>query len=144
MKTLTNMVGIEKASQIYRRLYDKVGYDMVVKFIHPAADEFKACEDTFKCLKDYFKPLMVESARSGVHEYEIVEDTDEVFQFNVTYCTWHEIAKEFGHPYLGYPSTCYGDETYFPRMAAELGLWWRRTGTLCTGAPACDFRFERR
>ena len=62
---------------------------------------------------------------------------------NYKYCVFREVANEFGDPYLCYPSSCYYDEVWIPRFATEGGWKFKRTGTLATGAPVCDFRLER-
>ena len=36
---------------------------------------------------------------------------------------------------------CAGDDVMYAGLCPQLR--WLRTGTLATGAPACDFRFER-
>ena len=85
---------------------------------------------------------MAANVRAGLHEMEVVEDSTRALAFNVTYCAWHEVAKEFGDPYLCYPSTCYGDEVSIPMVLDRVGYRFSRRGTLATAAPVCDFRFE--
>lgn len=142
MKALVGIIGMEKASDIYCRVWDKMAYDLVAS-MYPSVEEFKACGDAFECFKEYAKALNTTNERDGLHEIEIMEDTDDVFAFNVKYCVWHEVAKRFGDPYLCYPSSCYGDEVFFPEVCAQAGFRFKRTGTLATGASVCDFKFER-
>lgn len=142
MKALADMVGMERASDIHRRVWDKTAYDLMASMF-PSVEELKVCGDAFKCFKEYMKNFNAVNERAGLHEIEIAEDTDDVFVCNYKYCAWHEIAREFGDPYLCYPSFCYGDEVFFPRMCAEAGWRFKRAGTLATGAPVCDFTFER-
>lgn len=143
IRVLVDMVGIQRASEIHRKILDKIAYEFMASMF-PSVEALKACGDPFKSFKEYFKAFNTANERAGIHEVKIVEDTDDVFAFNVEYCIWHEVAKEFGDPYLCYPSTCYGDEVFFPRMCAQAGFCFRRNGTLATGAPVCDFGFERR
>lgn len=143
IKSLADMVGMEKASEIHLRIMDIMGYDLIASMF-PSIEEFKACGDIFECLKEYTKAHKAANERAGTHNAEIGEDSDKVFEFNVKYCALQAIAAEFGNPYLCYPSNCYGDEVFFPKVCAEAGLKFRRTGTLATGAPVCDFRFERK
>jgi hypothetical protein len=142
MKALADVLGMERASEVYRRIWDRKAYDFM-KSGFPSIEEFKACGDAFKSFKEYFKAANAANERAGLHEVEIVEDTDDVFVCNYRYCAWREVANEFGDPYLCYPSSCYSDEAWLPRFATEGGWKFKRTGTLATGAPVCDFRFER-
>jgi hypothetical protein len=142
MKALADMLGMERASEVYRRIWDRTAYDLMTP-LYPSVEEFKACGDAFKSYKEYMKACYAASQRAGLHEVEIAEDTDDVFVYNLKYCAWREVAKEFGDPYLCYPLSGYSDEAWMPRFATEGGWKFKRTGTLATGAPVCDFRFER-
>jgi hypothetical protein len=142
MKALADMLGMERASEVYRRIWDRTAYDLSTSGF-PSVEEFKACGDVFKSFKKYWKAANAANERAGLHEVEIVEDTDDVFVCNYKYCVWREVANEFGDPYLCYPASCYPDEVWLPRFATEGGWEFKRTGTLATGAPVCDFRFER-
>ena len=142
MKALADMLGMERASEVFRRVCDRTAYDMSMA-VMPSIEEFKACGDAFKSFKEYFKAGNAANERAGLYEVETVEDTDDVFVYNIKYCVWREVANEFGDPYLCYPSSCYGDEVWMPRFSREGGWEFKRTGTLTTGAPFCDFRFER-
>jgi hypothetical protein len=141
MKVLADMVGMEKAQKILGWVMEEtVDERMAVSFV--PTERFMGCKDPFAGFVEYFKAFSDASEREGVHEIEVKEDTDDVFAFDVTYCAWYEIAKAFGDPGLGYPS-CYNDDVFYPKASAQLGFRYTRTGTLCFGAPVCDFRFER-
>ena len=142
MKALAEMLGMERASEVYRRILDRIAYDYITVAM-PSIEEFKACGDAFKSFKEYFKAGNAANEHAGLYEVEIAEDTDDVFVYNIKYCAWREVANEFGDPYLCYPASCYSDEAWMPRFATEGGWEFKRTGTLATGAPVCDFRFER-
>jgi len=142
MKSLADMLGMERASEVYRRIWDRTAYDLMTS-VFPSVEEFKACGDAFKSFKEYYKANDATNERAGLYEVEIVEDADDVFVCNYKYCLWSELAKEFGDPYLCYPANCYLDEVWIPRFATEGGWEFKRTGTLATGAPVCDFRLER-
>jgi hypothetical protein len=141
-KALADMLGMERASEVYRRIWDRTAYDFMTT-LHPSIEELKACGDAFKAFKEYMKALDAANGRAGLYEVEIAEDSDDVFVCNYKYCVWREIANEFGDPYLCYIANCYTDEAWQPRFAGEGGWEFKRTGTLATGAPVCDFRFER-
>jgi hypothetical protein len=143
MKALADMLGMERASEVFRRIWDRTTYDFLMTSGFPSVEEFKACGDAFKSFKEYYKAGDAANERAGLCEVEIVEDTDDVFVFNYKYCAFREVANEFGDPYLCYPAYCYNDEVWLPRFATEGGWEFKRTGTLATGAPVCDCRFER-
>jgi hypothetical protein len=142
MKVLADAMGMDEASATFMGVWDRVAYD-VMRPIFPTVDELNACGDAFECMKEWIKVFHAANERSGVYETEMVEDSLDVFAFNFTYCTHHEVAKELGDPYLCYPTSCYPDEVIWPRMGLEAGWRFSRSGTLATGAPVCDFRLER-
>jgi hypothetical protein len=141
MKALVDLEGMERAVEIQCRLLDMTMYELMVP-IFPSMEDYKACGNYFEAFKEYSKASYDANISTGLHKMEIVEDTDSVLAFNITYCAWHEVAKEFGDPYLCYPSTCYGDEAYIPRALDGSGCRFKRSGTLATGSAVCDFRFE--
>jgi hypothetical protein len=141
MKALAEMVGMEKASGIHRKVFDRSGFDLAASMF-PSVEDFRACGDVFASFKKYSRASQEANERAGIHRVEITEDTDTSFVFTVTYCAFHEVALEFGNAYLCYPSSCYGDEVFFPEICIRAGLRFTRTGTLATGATVCDFRFE--
>ncbi len=142
MKALADMMGMEKASEVHRKLWDNTAYELMAS-VFPSVGDVQACGDFLECFKEYMNAMNAANVRAGLHEVEIGEDTDDVFQVNYKYCAWHEVAKEFGDANLCYPSSCYPDEAWLPRYCAQAGIQFKRTGTLATGAPVCDFRFER-
>ena len=141
MKSLADMVGMDKASGIHKRAFDRSGYDLAASMF-PTVEDFRACGDVFACFKKYIRASQKANERAGIHRVTITEDSDTVLAFSVTYCAFHTMAVEFGNAYLCYPSSCYGDEVFFPKICLEAGLSFTRTGTLATGAKVCDFRFE--
>jgi hypothetical protein len=83
-------------------------------------------------------------AQKGLEEAPVVQDEEDVFQLNVTYCAWAEVARALGNPYYCYYSTCYGDKVFFPDLCRKAGFEFERKGTLAQDAPFCDFRFVRK
>lgn len=64
---------------------------------------------------------------------------DEVLGFDVCACRFVQLTTRLGRPYLA-PMFCRADSVMFDRPDAPATL--RRTTTLATGGPRCDFRFE--
>jgi hypothetical protein len=141
MRVLADMVGMERAKKALGQLMEDTAFERVGAMFVPV-ERFLECEDPFAGFREYIRAFNDATAREGVQEIRMKEDTDAVFAFDITYCAWHQMAKAFGDPELCYPS-CYNDEAFYPKAGAQLGYRFTRTGTLVSGAPACDYRFER-
>jgi hypothetical protein len=143
-KVMAETMGLERASQLRRAFSAQISIPVFEEMFAPA-DVFLQCGkgDFLPPFKQYYGALMDAMAEKGLEQAEVVEDTEDVFQLNVTYCAWAEVAKEMGNPAYCYYSTCYGDEVFFPHLVAQAGFAFERQGTLALGAPACDFRFTR-
>jgi hypothetical protein len=72
-------------------------------------------------------------------DYEVVKQTPDAFEVNVTRCRYAEFYKELGAPELGILLTCGADfalaEGYGPNVQLT------RTQTIMQGASHCDFRY---
>ena len=75
-------------------------------------------------------------------EIEVLERSEQAFDFNVTRCRYAEMYRALGIPELGAVFSCNRDgaliEGFNPDVAFE------RTQTIMEGAPYCDFRYRRR
>jgi hypothetical protein len=138
---MARAVGEEKALEIQMQVAESVAAELMA-FIFPTTDELNACGDPFVAFKEYMKAGNVASVAAGVHEVETVEDTPDVYRFNVTYCAFHSIPDEAGWGAACLPS-CYGDDLFFPTVCTPIGARFVRTGTLARGDKVCDFCFER-
>lgn len=141
MQALTNRLGRERAIQLLKHLAETTAEKQIAAMF-VSVDALAAQPNCFGSFKAYFKALHAAAVREGTHQLEIKEENDRVFAFDIKYCVWHEIAKEFGDAGLAY-SACQGDDVFYPRAGARLKFRYTRTGTLATGAPVCDFRYER-
>jgi L-2-amino-thiazoline-4-carboxylic acid hydrolase len=143
VKALSAVVGPVRAAQIYKRALDEQLFPVLASAF-PTLEDFCACgEDPFAAVRTYMRAMVAADSRNGFHTAEIVEDSDKVFAYNITYCAQCQMAEEFGDRELCYPRNCYGDEVFLPRVLEGTGVVFRRTGTLATGAKVCDFRFEK-
>lgn len=77
--------------------------------------------------------------RGGALEMEIIEQSAEVFAFNVTRCRYAEMYKALGIPELGALFSCDRDATMIEGFSPDIGF--ERTQTIMGGASHCDFRF---
>lgn len=143
-KVMAETMGMEKAAQLRNELSHTISIPVFEDMFAPP-EVFVQCGDGdfLPPFKKYYAAMMDAMARRGLEEAQVVQDTEDVFQMNVTYCAWAEAAKVFGNPHYCYYSTCYGDEVFFPHLCAKVGFKFERNGTLAQGAPVCDFRFTR-
>jgi predicted hydrocarbon binding protein len=139
VKAMADIVGKDKASSILRRSFDNE-VDITAP-IYPPPEDFKACGDGFVAFSKYIKQKFTAS-HVNASELDIVEDSPRALVVNVKYCPHCEVAKKLGDPSLCYSMSCYWEEVYMSKALPELGALFKRTGTLSTGAPVCDFRFE--
>lgn len=147
MKVLADMAGMDKAKAIITEVFEKTEEKLSKKnfivnmFLIPVK-ELKACKDRFVSFKDFTKATETAAIQERFHEAEFVEDTNDTFGFDVKYCAAHAVAKEYGNPAWCFP-WCELDDVVYPKVGAELGFRYKRTGSLATGASKCDFRYER-
>jgi len=74
-------------------------------------------------------------------QYEMIAQSSDVFDFNVTKCAYAAYYKTLGEPELGYLFVCDMDRA----MAEGLGsdLEFKRSQTIMQGGAYCDFRYRR-
>jgi hypothetical protein len=138
---MAKVVGKEKALELQMEIAEKIACD-VMSNMFPSVEELDATEDAFLASNRYLKAMFEANKRAGIHDYEIVEDSWDAFQANVTYCAFQAIPEEVG---LGEAclASCRCDEIFLPEYCAQIGACFKRKSTLARGADMCDFRFER-
>jgi hypothetical protein len=72
-------------------------------------------------------------------DYDVLKQTPEAFEVNVTGCRYAEFYKELGVPELGFLLTCSADFKMADGYGADVEL--KRTQTIMQGAKYCDFRY---
>ena len=72
-------------------------------------------------------------------DYEVIKQTPEAFEVNVTGCRYAEFYKKLGVPELGFLLTCSADFAMVDGYGANVQL--KRTQTIMQGASHCDFRY---
>lgn len=75
-------------------------------------------------------------------QMDVLEQTDEAFNFNVTRCRYAEMYQALGIPELGTLLSCNRDFALIEGFNPQIGL--TRTQTIMEGAPHCDFRFTQK
>jgi len=138
---MTEITGKEKAVAIHREAMDKIAGPMN-DIIEPSVDQFQQMEDPFKAYRDYLMAFFVAEKNAGLHDYEVIEDSDKAIAINVTYCAFCEIPRLCGIVEACDPG-CYSDEVFFPGYLEPLGMRFVRTKTLAREGDCCDFRWEK-
>jgi hypothetical protein len=78
--------------------------------------------------------------RDGALEVELLEASDEKFDFNVTRCRYAEMYKEMGLGRIGHLLSCNRDGTFCEGYDPNITL--QRDQTIMAGAPCCTFRYS--
>jgi hypothetical protein len=78
-------------------------------------------------------------AAGDAMNYEVVKQTPDAFEINVTECRYAKFYKEIGAPELGFLLTCGADFPMAEGFGADVQL--TRTQTIMQGASHCDFRY---
>ena len=75
----------------------------------------------------------------GALEMEVLEATDEKFDFNITRCRYAETYREMGLAKIGHLMSCNRDGTFCQGYDPKIRL--ERKQTIMEGAPCCTFRY---
>ena len=86
-----------------------------------------------------FKKRFYSPSYQIVQTHDIVEDTDTVFQMNVTECLVAKIYIDAGAGDIGYAHHCYGDYSGAKGFNSKIKLV--RDKTLIQGHDCCNFRY---
>ena len=78
----------------------------------------------------------------GALDVEVLKQTSEAFEFNVTGCRYAEFYRELGELELGFLLSCGHDFAQAQGLSPDLEL--TRTQTIMQGAGHCDFRYRLR
>ena len=78
-------------------------------------------------------------AAGGALDYDVIKQTPDAFEVNVTGCRYAQFYQAMGVPELGFLLTCSADFSLAEGYGA--GVQLTRTQTLMQGASHCDFRY---
>jgi hypothetical protein len=81
-------------------------------------------------------------SRSGALQLRILDQNEDVLNFDVTECRYAELYRGLGIEELGSILSCGRDATFIEGFNQEIVL--ERKHTILQGSPACDFRFSKR
>jgi len=74
-------------------------------------------------------------------EYEVVKESPDAVELNVTRCRYAEFYEKIGAPELGFLLTCSGDMDFFHAEGFGANARLTITQTIMQGASHCDFRY---
>jgi L-2-amino-thiazoline-4-carboxylic acid hydrolase len=80
-------------------------------------------------------------ARDDALDYQIIEQSQDAFAFDVKRCAYAEFYKALGEPELGFLLVCTADFATAEGFGSDVTL--TRTQTIMQGADHCDFRYRR-
>ncbi|MDR1084033.1 MAG: L-2-amino-thiazoline-4-carboxylic acid hydrolase [Deltaproteobacteria bacterium] len=72
-------------------------------------------------------------------ETNVLDQSEDRFDYNVTYCAYAEMYQKTGLKELGFILSCNRDLAFIEGFAPDIEL--KRTKTLMEGADFCDFRY---
>jgi hypothetical protein len=101
--------------------------------------EFRAKEDHEPDLKD-FADLLPLWKMDGALEMDVLEESPDRLEFNVTRCRYSEVYKEMGLGDIGHLLSCNRDGDFCIGYNPKMEL--TRTQTIMKGASHCDFRYR--
>jgi len=87
-----------------------------------------------------FSSSMGAWTKDGALEIEVVEQSEEIYAFNVTRCRYAEMYRDLGLPELGATLSCNRDGTLIEGFNA--GVEFERSQTIMSGADHCDFVYR--
>ena len=87
-----------------------------------------------------FRALLPQWQAGGALEMEMLEETPQNVNFNVTRCRYAEMYKEMGLGHIGHLLSCNRDGTFCEGY--DPSIQFERTQTIMNGASHCDFRYS--
>lgn len=130
VKAFQAELGEERANQIVRKALDSVARQtaQAIDFLFDGTPAEKIAAAF---------PI---SAADDALDVEIIKQTSNAFDCNVTGCRYADFFRQLGEPDLGFLLACSDDFA----LAPALDLEFTRTHTIMQGAGHCDFRFRVR
>ncbi|MCF8032362.1 MAG: L-2-amino-thiazoline-4-carboxylic acid hydrolase [Desulfarculaceae bacterium] len=134
------------AAPIIRAFAEKLGTEEALAILQPVIEDLahqsgKAAAELVggDSVGHFVTALEAWSAGDG-YQFDVVKQTDDAYEWNVTHCAYADMYARLGMADLGYQLSCARDfamvEGFNPKMKLE------RTMTRMEGAPVCDFRLS--
>lgn len=87
-----------------------------------------------------FASLTPQWSKEDALQIEMLDETEDRLEFNVTRCRYHEMYRDMGLGEIGDLLSCNRDGLFCTGFNPEIEL--TRTQTIMKGASHCDFRFK--
>jgi hypothetical protein len=141
ISALSRILGTEKALQISREVLEVTAPQFFAEML-PSGEEFMKFDDPFDAFRQYILTMAEADEKTGFRLGRIAENTNDAIQTDVTYCAFHEIAKQLGMEEACLPH-CYAHDVGFKASFEGSEIAFNMTSTLLEGASCCDLRYER-
>jgi hypothetical protein len=132
VKALQEELGKERANALVRKalgaLYRRYG------------EEFRRAK-TERNVGSAMASAFATFARKEALDYHVVEQSEDVFEIDVTRCSYAEFYRELGESELGFLLVCSSDFDMAAGFDPEIQL--TRAQTIMQGAEHCDFHYKR-
>ncbi len=132
VKALQAELGEEKANGIVRKALGDV-YRQYGEAFWLARNEPDLGKNVASAFRTY--------GRDDALKYEVLRQSPDAFDMDVTACKYAQFYKELGEPELGFLLVCTSDFATAEGFGLDIKL--TRTQTLMQGAGHCDFRYRR-
>lgn len=137
-------MGLEKAREIRMAASKAIANDYFGS-IFPTQEYLEQCEGGFlPNFKAFIRAFIAASGEKGIQGGRIIEPSPDMFIQRMEFCAMAEVAEILGDRDLCWWNGCVADDYFFPGYMAKAGGRYWREGTLATGAPTCDFCYERK
>ena len=119
-----------------------LGREKLIQLIKNGIDNIKlrgAKNDPNFKLSDFGNYIKNSEYFNNALTFEIIENTDELFEVKITECLWSKTFRERNAEDIGYATLCHGDFSDAKAMHPKLHL--ERTKTLMQGFDCCHQRY---
>ncbi|MGD8523947.1 MAG: L-2-amino-thiazoline-4-carboxylic acid hydrolase [Desulfobacterales bacterium] len=131
---------------IIEALGNEFGRDRVVAVLRDTIVKIAEAQGTLAAelmggnsLREFYDSLKFWT-KDDAMEIDLIEQTDEIFSFNVTRCGYAELYEKLGILELGTTLSCARDFALIRGFNKDITL--KRSQTIMEGAPHCDFRYK--
>jgi len=132
VKTLQAELGEERANAIVRRALGDTYRSLGEKWWQAQGA---------KSLGEKMASAFAMYAAGDALDYQVVRQSEDTFEIDVTRCRFAQFYKELGVPELGFLLVCGSDFPMAEGFDSHIKL--TRTQTIMQGASHCDFRYTR-
>jgi len=140
--SLETLTSEQEAIDILQEISEAVLPVMGGQF-YPSAEDLEQLADPFGGFRQFFLEGFEANRKDGIHDFEIIENNENVLHVNCTYCAIAETARLLTGSTKPAIPLCYYDDLIFPKWSEKLGIVYKRNNTIARGGQACDFRYHK-